>query len=64
MSSKPKKRKEKKDEEDWIYDPIVVKGVLRAKKEVDEAIKNGIDLPTLEEIIEEFQIEDAKKIRD
>ena len=63
MSSKPKKKKEKK-EEDWIYDPIVVKGVLRAKKEVDEAIKNGIDLPTLEEIIEEFQREDEKKIRD
>ena len=63
MSSKPKKKKEKK-EEDWIYDPIVVKGVLRAKKEVDEAIKNGIDLPTLEEIIEEFQREDAKKLRD
>ncbi len=63
MSSKPKKRKEKK-EEDWIYDPIVVKGVLRAKKEVDEAIKKGIELPTLEELIEEFQKEDAKRIRD
>ena len=63
MSSKPKRKKEKK-EEDWIYDPIVVKGVLRAKKEVDEAIKKGIELPTLEELIEEFQKEDAKRIRD
>ena len=63
MSSKPKKSKAKK-EEDWIYDPIVVKGVLRAKKEVDEAIKNGVDLPSLEEIIEEFQREDAKKLQD
>ena len=63
MSSKPKKKKDKK-EEDWIYDPIVVKGVLRAKKEVDEAIKKGIKLPTLEELIEEFQKEDAKRIRD
>ena len=63
MSSKPKKRKEKK-EDDWIYDPIVVKGVLRAKREVDEAIKTGTHLHTLEEILEEFHKEDAKKIQD
>ena len=62
MSSKAKKRKEKN--EDWIYDPIVVKGVLRAKREVDEAIKTGTHLHTLEEILEEFHKEDAKKIQD
>ena len=62
MSTKPKKKKE--HEEDWIYDPIVVKGVLRAKKEMDEILKKGGTLPTLEEVIEEFQKEDAKKIRD
>ena len=63
MSTRPKRRKEKK-EEDWIYDPIVVKGVLRAKKEADEAIKAGKHLHTLEEILEEFHREDAKKIQD
>ena len=63
MSSKPK-RKRNKDDEDWIYDPVVVKGVLRAKKEVEEAIKNDIHLPTLEELIEKFEKEDAKKIQD
>ena len=62
MSTKSKKRKQ--PEEDWIYDPIVVKGVLRAKKEVDEAIKKGIHLHTLEEILEECHKEDAKKIQD
>ena len=63
MGTSPKRKKEKK-EEDWIYDPIVVKGVLRAKKEMDEILKKGGTLPTLEEVIEEFQREDAKKIRD
>lgn len=63
MSSKPKRKKEKK-EDDWIYDPIVVKGILRAKREVDEAIKTGTHLHTLEEILEELHKEDAKKIQD
>ena len=31
---------------------------------MDEILKNGGTLPTLEEVIEEFQIEDAKKIQD
>ena len=63
MSTKSKKRKEH-EEDDWIYDPIVVKRVLRAKKEVDKAIKKGIHLHTLEEILEECHKEDAKKIQD
>lgn len=62
MSTKPKKKKD--TEEDWIYDPIVAKGILKAKKEVDEAIKKGDHLHTLEEILEEFHKEDAKKIQD
>lgn len=62
MGSKP--RKKRGQEEDWIYDPIVVKGILKAKREVDEAIKKGIHLHTLEEILEEFHKEDAKKIQD
>ena len=63
MSSKPKKRKEKK-EEDWIYDPIVVKGVLRAKKEVDNILAKGGHLTTMDELLEKFRKEDAKKIHD
>lgn len=63
MSTKPKKRKTK-EEDDWIYDPIVVKGILRAKQELDEAIKKGEYMPTLEEIVEEFQKRDAKKVHD
>ena len=62
MSTKPKKRKD--HEEDWIYDPIVMKGILRAKKELDEALKRGDHLPTLEELIEKFNKQDAKKIHD
>lgn len=62
MSSKQKSKKEK--EEDWIYDPIVVKNVLRAKKEVDEILKKGGHLTTMEELLEKFHKEDAKKIQD
>ena len=61
MSTKPRKKKE--IEGDWIYDPIVMKGVLKAKKEIDEAIQKGIHLHTLEEILEEFHKEDAKKVQ-
>ena len=64
MSSKPKKRKEKKDQEDWIYDPIVVKGVLRAKKEADDILARGGHLATMDELLEKFRKEDAKKIHD
>ena len=63
MSSKPKKKKEKK-EEDWIYDPIVVKGILRAKKEADDILAKGGHLTTMEELLEKFRKEDAKKIHD
>ena len=63
MSAKPKKRKEH-EEDDWIYDPVVMKGILRAKKELDEALERGDHLPTLEELIEEFNKQDAKKIHD
>ena len=62
MSAKPKKRKETED--DWIYDPTVVKGVLRAKKEADEIIKRGGHLTTMDELLEKFHKEDAKKIPD
>ena len=62
MSTKPKKRKQA--EEDWIYDPIVMKGILRAKKELDEALERGDHLPTLEELVEKFNKQDAKKIHD
>ena len=61
MSAKPKRKKE--EEKDWIYDPIVVKGILRAKKELDEALARGDHLPTLEELIEKFNKQDAKKIQ-
>lgn len=64
MSAKSKRKKEKSDEDDWIYDPIVVKNVLRAKKEVDEILKKGGHLTTMEELLEKFHKEDAKKIRD
>ena len=60
MSAKPK-RKKLQAEDDWIYDPIVVKGILCAKKEVDEAIKKGIHLHTLEEILEECHEGRCKK---
>ncbi len=63
MSLRPKKKKEKK-EEDWIYDPIVVKGIIRAKHELDESLKKGEYMPTLEEVVEEFQKRDAKRVRD
>ena len=63
MSSKPKKKKEKK-EEDWIYDPIVVKGVLRAKKEADDILAKGGHLLTMEELLGKCRKEDAKKIHD
>lgn len=63
MSTKPKKRKEH-DEDDWLYDPIVVKGVLKAKKEVDEILKRGGHLTTMDELLERFHKEDAKKISD
>ena len=59
MGAKPKRKKRK--EEDWIYDSVVMKGILRAKKELDEALKRGDYMPTLEEVIQEFQEEDAKK---
>ena len=60
MKAKPKRKKD----EDWIYDPIVVKNVLRAKKEADEILKNGGHLTTMEELLEKFHKEDAKKIHD
>ncbi len=63
MSAKPKRRKEKK-EDDWIYDPIVVKSILRAKKEVDNTLKKGRHLTTMEELLEKFHKEDEKKIHD
>lgn len=63
MGTKPK-RKRNKDEDDWIYDPIVMKGVLRAKKEADEILKKGGHLTTMDELLEKFHKEDAKKIRD
>lgn len=63
MSTKPKKRKEQ-DEDDWLYDPIVVKSVLKAKKEVDEILKRGGHLTTMDELLEKFHKEDAKKISD
>ena len=62
MSSRPKKKKKK--EEDWIYDPIVVKGILRAKKEADDIIARGGHLTTMDELLEKFHKEDAKKIQD
>lgn len=62
MGMKPKRKKDY--EEDWIYDPIVVKGILRAKKELDEALARGDHLPTLEELVEKFNKQDAKKIHD
>lgn len=62
MSIKPKKKKE--TEQDWIYDPVVVKGILKAKKEADEIIKKGGHLITMEELLEKFHKEDAKKVRD
>ena len=61
MTLKPKKRK---DEKDWIYDPIVVKGILRAKKEADNIIESGGHLASLDELLEKFHKEDAKKIQD
>jgi len=63
MQAKPKKKK-KEEEKDWIYDPIVVKGILRAKKEADEIIKRGGHLTTMDELLEKFHKEDAKKISD
>lgn len=62
MSLKPKKKKERK--EDWIYDPTVIKGVLRAKKEADDILAKGGHLTTMEELLEKFHKEDAKKIQD
>ena len=62
MSIKPKKRK--RTDDDWIYDPIVVKGILRAKKEADRIIKRGGHLTTMDELLEKFHKEDAKKISD
>ena len=61
MRNKPKRKKDY--EEDWIYDPVIAKGILDARKEVEEAIKKGIHLHTMEEILEEFHKEDEKKIR-
>lgn len=63
MSTKSKRKKEKK-EDDWIYDPRVVKNVLRAKKEVDDILKKGGHLATMEELLEKFHKEDKKKIHD
>lgn len=62
MGMKPKRKKDY--EEDWIYDPIVVKNILRAKKEADDILKKGGHLHTMEELLEEFHKEDAKKIQD
>ncbi len=63
MSTRPKRKKSKSnEEEDWIYNPIVVKGILRAKKEADEILKKGGHLTTMEELLEKFHKEDAKKI--
>lgn len=62
MNIKPKKRKQAED--DWIYDPIVVKGILDAKKEADEMLKRGEHLTTMDELLEKFHKEDAKKISD
>ena len=60
MSAKPKKR----EDEDWIYDPIVVKNILESKKEADEILKKGGHLTSMEELLEKFHKEDAKKIQD
>ena len=60
MSTKPKR----KENEDWIYDPIVVKNILESKKEADEILKKGGHLTSMEELLEKFHKEDAKKIQD
>ena len=52
MSSIPKKKKVKLEEEDWIYDPIVIKGVLKAKEEADQILKKGGHLTTMDEFLE------------
>ncbi len=59
MKSKAKKQ----DKDDWIYDPIVVKGILRAKKEADLIIKKGGKLTTFDDLLEKFRKEDEKKIQ-
>ena len=59
---KPKHKKKKESQDDWIYDPIVVKGILRAKKEADEILKHGGHLTSMDELIEKFNKEDEKKI--
>ena len=57
------RKKFKKKKRDWIYDPIVVKGILQAKKEVDEIIKRGGHLPTMDELLDKFQKDDIKRGR-
>lgn len=64
MSMRPKSKKKKQQEEDWIYDPIVVKGILKAKKEADTIIAKGGHLTTMDELLEKFHKEDAKKVHD
>ncbi len=61
MKPKSSNKKKHNDEDDWIYDPIVVKGILKAKKEADEDLKNGKTI-TLEQILEDFRNEDEKRI--
>jgi len=60
MSSKSKKKKVKAKDTDWIYDPIVVKGILKAKKEAEEDLKQGKKLITMDELLEEFKKEDER----
>ena len=65
MSSKPKKKsKTEKDDDDWLYDPVIEKYILESSKEVDEAIKKGKKLISLEDLLEKFHKEDAKRIQD
>lgn len=64
MSARQRKKKKREQEEDWIYDPIVVKGILRAEKEADEILSSKGHLTTMDELLERFHKEDAKKIQD
>ncbi len=63
MSPLPK-RKNNSEDDDWVYNQEFIDSVLESKKEVEKSLQSGKKLNSLDNLLEKFRKEDAKKIQD
>lgn len=61
---KPARKNDNRQNSDWSYDKDFIESTLEAKKEVDQKLKNGEQLVSLDDLLEEFKQDDKKKIQD